>query len=58
MFERGVCNMLIGAKFVSYDLNEGESNGRHEEPEQRLRSFPEVWLEYSLSLVSPVNPEV
>lgn len=50
--------MLIGAKFVSYDLNEGESNGRHEEPEQRLRSFPEVWLEYSLSLVSPVNPEV
>lgn len=31
MFERGVCNMLIGVKFVSYDSNEGETNSGHEE---------------------------
>lgn len=50
--------MLIGVKFVSYGSNEEETNSGHEEPEQRLCSFPEVWLEYSLSLVSPINPEV
>lgn len=33
MFERGVYNMLIGVKFVSYDSNEEESNSGHEEPE-------------------------
>lgn len=50
--------MLIGVKFVSYDLNEEETNSGHEEPEQPLCFFPEFWLEYSLSLVSSINPEV
>lgn len=33
MFERGVYNMLLEVKFVSYDSNEEETRSGHEEPE-------------------------